>query len=510
MYLKEIIEITIGLILVWLVLSLAVMQVQEWLAGLLKWRSNELEKAIRGMLKDPELVNNFYSHPVIKSLTDPKKKDAKPSYIPTDKFALVLFDILITAGTDTSKIQNNLNQIKTYQDAPEKALDDLLNLAQKADIKAINEALKDLKNRHNFLTDQLGDRLMTNFDLRKYHMDIQNHLFATSIDPRRLKVALTKLKNNLDSIITGDAETYQFLDSELNKMITIAEGINFDEVGIALARLKEGLINFDHKYEDFVKENPEVKTIFEDIQNQVFAVALDQIKRGASNLTQTSPDVARTLQSLFTNAETFMVETDKQIAQVRKNVEGWFDDTMDRLSGWYKRGRQKYAFGIALTFALLLNVDSVSVATQLWREPALREAIVVQAEKIDLPEEKTNEAQDLQQVISDLKNSLKGLNIPIGWSFQNGQIVQTSSGRICSPKPDESEQEFYAFYFFSRCTIWLEPITSGWELIAKIGGLLISAGAAMQGAPFWFDVLKKITNVRSSGVKPSSKKGEST
>jgi len=39
--------------------------------------------------------------------------------------------------------------------------------------------------------------------------------------------------------------------------------------------------------------------------------------------------------------------------------------------------------------------------------------------------------------------------------------------------------------------------------LSKILGLLISGCAACLGAPFWFDVLKKLTNVRSAGKNPA-------
>jgi hypothetical protein len=34
-------------------------------------------------------------------------------------------------------------------------------------------------------------------------------------------------------------------------------------------------------------------------------------------------------------------------------------------------------------------------------------------------------------------------------------------------------------------------------------GCVITAAAAAQGAPFWFDILAKLVNVRSSGMRPA-------
>ena len=39
-------------------------------------------------------------------------------------------------------------------------------------------------------------------------------------------------------------------------------------------------------------------------------------------------------------------------------------------------------------------------------------------------------------------------------------------------------------------------------LFSKITGLLATILAIMMGAPFWFDLLNKISNMRSTGAKP--------
>ena len=38
----------------------------------------------------------------------------------------------------------------------------------------------------------------------------------------------------------------------------------------------------------------------------------------------------------------------------------------------------------------------------------------------------------------------------------------------------------------------------------KILGLLLTAVAVTQGAPFWFDLIKKLSNPRSSGPVPAT------
>jgi len=94
MYLDAIIEVAIGLVFSWLVLSIATMQMQEWISSLFRWRAELLEDSLKRMLHDEKLVVDFYQHPLITSLSRPGNK---PSYIPSDRFAQSLYDVLFNA-----------------------------------------------------------------------------------------------------------------------------------------------------------------------------------------------------------------------------------------------------------------------------------------------------------------------------------------------------------------------------------------------------------------------------
>ena len=59
MYLDAMIEVAIGLIFSWLVLSIATMQLQEWISSLLGWRAQILEDSLKRMLQSDQLVNDF-------------------------------------------------------------------------------------------------------------------------------------------------------------------------------------------------------------------------------------------------------------------------------------------------------------------------------------------------------------------------------------------------------------------------------------------------------------------
>lgn len=159
---------------------------------------------------------------------------------------------------------------------------------------------------------------------------------------------------------------------------------------------------------------------------------------------------------------------DQAIQQVRQKVGAHFDNAMDRVSGWYKRQSAVSIFGIALVVSVFLNVDSISLASSLANNPTLRSAVVAAAD--NGVEDLTNTvnavtessgAQDTQ----DLVDELNQLGLPIGWNDHT------------TPKtvPD---------------------------FINKLLGWIVTTVAVSMGAPFWFDILAKVSSVRIAGKKP--------
>ncbi|MGI8740605.1 MAG: hypothetical protein ACR2KU_13655 [Gammaproteobacteria bacterium] len=121
MFNSGILDIAIGLIFIYLLLSLVCSAINEIIEARLKMRASELERGIRQLLTEKNadgkvkesLVEKFYNHPLISGLFegryDPKKVDANteryasgsnlPSYIPSKNFALALMDLVLPANS---------------------------------------------------------------------------------------------------------------------------------------------------------------------------------------------------------------------------------------------------------------------------------------------------------------------------------------------------------------------------------------------------------------------------
>jgi hypothetical protein len=161
------------------------------------------------------------------------------------------------------------------------------------------------------------------------------------------------------------------------------------------------------------------------------------------------------------------------LGQVRANLEQWFNGTMERASGWYRRRTQGILFVLGLAIGAVLNVDAISIAEHLVSDRALREVVVKQAEALGAARQGGEEAK-LREAIADI-------GLPIGW-------------RDGWPRPQAPKLRCGEGYL---CLAGLYTP----EAFLVLVGWLITALATMLGAPFWFDVLGRFMVVRST-VKP--------
>jgi hypothetical protein len=126
----------------------------------------------------------------------------------------------------------------------------------------------------------------------------------------------------------------------------------------------------------------------------------------------------------------------------------WFNSGMDRVSGAYKRRSQLTCFIIALALAVALNVDAMHLFSTLWKHPTLAAELHINLLSAGTP-----------QVVAALEA------LPIGWTS-----------------------------------------APTWDLgmLTRLFGWFITASSALFGAPFWFDALQKIVNLRGAGKKTAA------
>ncbi len=169
----------------------------------------------------------------------------------------------------------------------------------------------------------------------------------------------------------------------------------------------------------------------------------------ASSLSAGSIDnAAKLLNSLLLGAQ--------NVQEQRKRIEDWFNDSMDRVSGWYKRTSHAWLWIIGIALCLIVNADSISLFKVFWNDPTLRAATVAAADEHvkNAPKEErtpaisnasgsttaaggtattqpTTSGDTAFKRLNDVRQELTKLNIPLGWCWQDdGQYKQ------CFPFPD--------------------------------------------------------------------------
>ena len=157
-------------------------------------------------------------------------------------------------------------------------------------------------------------------------------------------------------------------------------------------------------------------------------------------------------------------------------VQKWFDDTMDRVTGWYKRESQLIIIAIAVVVTMIVNVDTVKVAMKLYTDPILRENVVqlsdawVANHKDQIVNAQPQDREQLRKQYGELLNTLDDTKLPIWWH------AKTFGG-----------------WWTEFCAAFVHSLP-GW---------IITMIALSLGAPFWFDVLMKLANLRTNGPKPA-------
>lgn len=160
------------------------------------------------------------------------------------------------------------------------------------------------------------------------------------------------------------------------------------------------------------------------------------------------------------------------LEKLQRDVEEWFDAGMDRVSGMYKRRTQVACLILSALFVGMLNLDAIRITRTLANDPVLRAALIeraTQAQPVAAAgsadeSAMTASARSFTQLQADI-SVITELGIPVGWEGN-------------APRDNPS---------------W-------W--ISKLFGLLVTCLAASLGAPFWFDILKKATNLRQAGRVP--------
>jgi hypothetical protein len=461
MFNSSVLDVAIGLVFVYLVLGLMCTTVNEWLAQLFKTRAATLREGIRRLLHAPP-DGTYLIRPVDINVAALARRFQKPD----DKLTQAV-------GPFSAALQSALAQ---FGKAP-------------PDAEPSGSLASAMADQLNAVLDQTG---------------LDKKIDDSNVTPETRAEIAKPLRGN-------------------------------DLLRVNRALLSEAYPDVITSLSDSVYSHPLIKSLARPgehpayVPSKTFAVTLmdilakgqsisgtaeqriAQIKASIENLPDS--DVKKSLHALLMNGS-------DSVEQVQEKLEGWFDASMDRVSGWYKNRVQVWTVVIASVVTILINADTIQIAQKLMINPALRDKIVQEAKN----EHASNTDASAPTLTEQQKADLSGLT---GWtsefrlfhhldacadlSLRGSQLTEAdcrseSDDKIkTNPNPKFvaawNSDSFPGTRLLSMIAIpWL------WTVVpTHIVGWILTAIAASLGAPFWFDTLNKFMNVRAAGTSPTEK-----
>jgi hypothetical protein len=187
----------------------------------------------------------------------------------------------------------------------------------------------------------------------------------------------------------------------------------------------------------------------------------------------------------------------------KQKIEAWFDSNMDRVGGYLKTTYTRpLTFLFAAITALALNADSIAIAKYLYNNPDARAKVAASAYT-------AAHDDNYQQKVNDLKKSLPDTNHDTAVATLQ-QLTDTLTEKWKEINTAKAALEENSIPLGWSTTEYKGK--TGWALalaiLSKFVGLFATFLAVTMGAPFWFDVLNKVSNLRGTGNKPKESKNK--
>ena len=151
---------------------------------------------------------------------------------------------------------------------------------------------------------------------------------------------------------------------------------------------------------------------------------------------------------------------------LRAAIESWFNSAMDSVSRAYRRHTHLWLAVIGVGVTIAMNADSIRMTSALLGNAGLRNAVAQSGEQL------AAQIPGGRQAAGELRS----LGMPIGWSGVTRDNTLP----------------------------WKDPWTGPWWRNARLliqwhwAGWLFTVAAISLGAPFWFDLLKRVASVRAA------------
>jgi len=225
---------------------------------------------------------------------------------------------------------------------------------------------------------------------------------------------------------------------------------------------------------------------------------------------------------LFTILQALMSQPEMDLDKLKQEIGQIFDNAMDRITGWFRRYARILSMFFALVITASLNIDTIDITLNLWKNRERAEKLAAFA---------THTAGQIEQdsttgkiILKDsrgtlmeversevLRSEVSGNEIMRNDTVNALTDIQDSSSQNLSIlKPQNLKEIVQSYNILVDLGIPLGwsgnnvPACSPdfWDLLIgillKIAGILITAAAVSMGAPFWFDILKRLSLMKKA------------
>jgi hypothetical protein len=301
-----------------------------------------------------------------------------------------------------------------------------------------------------------------------------------------------------ESIAAGLKVRGRDLKKTLQNLLNDPQWTAFVKGSIFKSQHIQSLMNNAKQFPSYIPAQNFVLTIIEQIGHGSYTAA--NITAGIAN-SPLPASMKQVLNDLWQQAGSSVTATQTQLAAFETRLENYYNNAMERATGWYKRKTRRMLLVIGFLLAALLNIDTIKITNDALND---KNKLV---ETVD----------NIVKLMPDLKPG-EAIAITVGADTAEIAVTTDSSAVI---KPDsvikaggEKIKKLQFVYnetggyqmgyktgkYFND---WWDKNGNGPKvLFFKLLGLLITCFALQLGSNYWFDLLNKTVNMRATGKKP--------
>lgn len=355
-------------------------------------------------------------------------------------------------------------------------------------------------------------------------------LFGTDNQRAWITGGLQPTLTDIATIVDKSSTTYKSINARYDKIKTQGQELQkrvLDRKSIYLAQRSTLTSDTLNQTSEENEQNclgsalneltPDEYRIYQDYQSY------QRIDRALDYLPKSFKD---SLSILARRAQSRGHNVSNSISDFRSEVATWFDRSMSRTSGVYKRNAKGVALIIGLAIAIFTNSDTFHIFSRVASDDNLRRVITERASQTvqnDGPQN-SNVSQSLRNLKDQTQEVLADIPLPITWNPRNlsQQLdcpYNSNAPELITGKPYTllTHEQWNELYKSCMSTTSVPDIALPLQVLQMItvkplgflgmfSGWWISGVAIAMGAPFWFDLLNKIVNFRNTGSKPKDQK----